>query len=113
MLRRLVDVDADGVTVCVDVDYDTVADLTSVDAGALGEIDVQAVRVWEVFDPHGLNLRSGQALWMVLRSASVTTRMHISRVMQGRSASTLVSKCAVKEKSMSSSVVPRSRAVCG
>src|SRR5450756_2420039 len=77
VLRRLVDVDADRVTICVDVDHDAVADLPRVHAGALGEIDVQAVRVWEVLDPHGLNLRSGNAC--SLRTGFWTTRMHISR----------------------------------
>jgi hypothetical protein len=61
VLRRLVDVDAHGVTVGIQVDHNAIADFQGVDAGALGKVDVPAV-------------------CSSLRTGDSTTRMHISRV---------------------------------
>lgn len=43
------------------------------DAGLLREIDVQRIRFRIVVEFHGLNRRSGNALWIVTLSSSVTT----------------------------------------
>jgi len=74
MLGSLIDVDPDGMPVLVDIQNDALSDLSGVSTRALGKVDVEAVGVWKILNSHGLNPRSGNALWIVRSSASVTTR---------------------------------------
>ena len=73
MLGSLINVDPDGMPLLVDIYNNALSDLSGVRARALGKVDVEAVGVWKILNSHGLNLRSGNALWIVRSSASVTT----------------------------------------
>lgn len=59
---RFGDVEADGVTVFIDVEDNAVFYFSGVRAGVVGDFDVKAVGLGEAIDLYGLNLLSGKAL---------------------------------------------------
>jgi hypothetical protein len=58
----------------VGVQNDTLGNFQGIGSHPIGKVDVEAIGFGEIFDFHGLNLRSGNALWIVISSESVITR---------------------------------------
>ena len=73
-VARIVDVDSHDPSVGVVVHHDSLGNLAAVHTRPLGKLDVERVGVGMVVELHGRNPRSGNALWMVILSSSVTTR---------------------------------------
>ena len=78
LVPGVVDVDADDAALGVVVHNDSLGDLAAIDTWPLGKLDVERVGVGVVVEFHGRNPRSANALWIVIKSSSVTTRMYRS-----------------------------------
>jgi hypothetical protein len=68
----VVDVDANEIAMRIVIKHHPLGDLPALDAGLLRQIDVEGIRIRIVVQFHGLNRRSGKALWTVTLSWSVT-----------------------------------------
>ncbi len=69
----IVNVDSNEVAVSVVVKHHSLGNLPAFDARSLRKVDVQRIRFRIVVQFHGLNRRSGNALWMVTWPSSVMT----------------------------------------
>ncbi len=69
----IVNVDSNKIAVIVVVKHHPLGNLPAFDAWSLRKIDVQRISFRIVVQFHGLNPRSGNALWMVTWSSSVMT----------------------------------------
>jgi hypothetical protein len=76
LVPGVVDIDPDNSALGVIVDDNAFRDFPAVYARPLGKLDVQRVGVGVVVEFHGRNPRSGNALWTVILSSSVTTRRY-------------------------------------
>ena len=62
----IVDINADESALGVVVEDDPFRHLAAVDSGLFGQVDIERVGFWMVVQLHGVNLRSGKALWIVV-----------------------------------------------
>src|SRR5882724_2699466 len=72
-LARVVDVDPNQISLRIVVEHHAFGNFSALDARPFGQIDIKRVGLRMVIQFHGLNRRSGKALWMVTLSSSVTT----------------------------------------
>src|SRR5919106_154192 len=74
LLTGVVDIDAYYIASFVIIQYHPLGDFPALDTGCLREVNVEGIRVRIIAELHGLNPRSGKALWMVILSSRVATR---------------------------------------
>src|SRR5215213_2330001 len=79
----MIDVEADDVTVRIEVYHESLDDFTRLRARRVVQFDIEAVGLRVIVQLHGSSsrkLRSKNALWTVSPSSSVTTRRNRGRV---------------------------------
>ena len=69
----VVDINTDQGAILVVVEDNAFRDFPAIDARLLGQVDIKRVGFGIVVQLHGMNPRSGKALWIVVWSSSVTT----------------------------------------
>src|SRR6266480_4856791 len=70
----MVDIDADQIAFSVVIQNHAFGDFLALHARSLREIDVKRIGIWKIVQFHGRNLRSRNALCIVILSESVTAR---------------------------------------
>src|SRR5205814_8313478 len=70
----MIDIDADQIAFGVVIQNHAFRDFLALHARSLREIDVKRIGIWKIVQFHGRNLRSRNALCIVILSESVTTR---------------------------------------
>ena len=70
----VIDVDSDQVALAVVIQNNAFRNFAALDTRSLREIDLKRIRIWEVIQFHGRNLRSRNALRIVSLSERVITR---------------------------------------
>jgi hypothetical protein len=69
----MVDIDADQIAFGVVIENHAFGDFLALHARSLREIDVKRIGIWKIAQFYGRNLRSRNALCIVILSESVTT----------------------------------------